>query len=565
VISRENFVGRRRQLQNCLRTLKTDQEKVGVLLHGMGGLGKTSIVSRLWDRLPNFEKVFWREKTIDEACLIKKLRDKLIEPSQMDLIRYLENSEVSLKSRLKYLFSQLAELGEKTFLFIFDDFEWKLEPREGRYILKSEVFPILSALILAIRDTGTEHKIIITCRYHFDSELLNFFYKQGLEPLRKSELNKKLRRLEHFNSQKIPEDLRERSLTFAAGNPLLLEFLNDEVLGEQDAQAKLTELEQSPELWKNKIIWEELYQLIDEPLQQVLSHCLVYEIPVPMTALEVVCESLPNYKQQLQRGVDLGLIELSPEPKEKDRVYRVSRILPHIIPNIKRPKDETLLSFLCGKAGDKLYQLWGKQKNENGEQWSEIFRLSLADKQNPKRFREQFSKMLCVQFNVSSDLNYERELRIKKNELSSEYLFKDLEDYLRKNKWIEADEETAWIFYQYEAMAREGCATLCDLKKIDQLWLDYSNGKFGILIQKNIYLSMAETNNNYDDLWGEFCNSVGWSAAEVGLDYIGYFPLRLHCRVIEEECEDSEGKLWVGGGGWENIPSFSQRFVDFYE
>jgi hypothetical protein len=63
VISRENFVGRRRQLQNCLRTLKTDQEKVGVLLHGMGGLGKTSIVSRLWDRLPNFEKVFWREKT----------------------------------------------------------------------------------------------------------------------------------------------------------------------------------------------------------------------------------------------------------------------------------------------------------------------------------------------------------------------------------------------------------------------------------------------------------------------------------------------------------------------
>lgn len=31
VVKREEFVGRRRQLQNCLRTLKTDFEKVGVV------------------------------------------------------------------------------------------------------------------------------------------------------------------------------------------------------------------------------------------------------------------------------------------------------------------------------------------------------------------------------------------------------------------------------------------------------------------------------------------------------------------------------------------------------
>jgi len=136
VISRENFVGRRRQLQNCLRTLKKDQEKVGVLIYGMGGLGKSSIASRLWDRLPDFEKVLWWRQ-IDEAYLIWKLQDKLIKPSQIDLIPYLENSQFPLKSRLKYLFDQLADLGEKPFLFIFDDFEWNLEPREGHYILKS--------------------------------------------------------------------------------------------------------------------------------------------------------------------------------------------------------------------------------------------------------------------------------------------------------------------------------------------------------------------------------------------------------------------------------------------
>jgi hypothetical protein len=208
VISRENFVGRRRQLQNCLRTLKTDQEKIGVLIYGMGGWGKSSIASRLWDRLPDFEKILWWRQ-IDEPKLIKKLSSKLIKPELREVRTILEAMDDGLEVKLAYLFSQLAELGEKPFLFIFDDFEWNLEPRDGCYILKSEVVPILEAVISAIRETGTEHRVIITCRYCFHSELLDSFYEQGLEPLRKAELIKKLSRLGNFNSQKIPEDLRE--------------------------------------------------------------------------------------------------------------------------------------------------------------------------------------------------------------------------------------------------------------------------------------------------------------------------------------------------------------------
>ena len=122
VASREEFVGRRRQLQNCLRTLKTDYDKVGVLLHGMGGWGKSSIASRLWDRLPEYEKILWWRQ-IDEPYLIKKFKDKLIQPQTRELITNLEDYQLELKSRFAYLFSQLAELGEKPFLFILDDFE----------------------------------------------------------------------------------------------------------------------------------------------------------------------------------------------------------------------------------------------------------------------------------------------------------------------------------------------------------------------------------------------------------------------------------------------------------
>ncbi len=525
VAKREEFVGRRRQLQNCLRTLKTDYDKVGVLIYGMGGWGKSSIASRLWDRLPEHEKILWW-RHIYEPYLIKKFKDKLIKPQTKELVNDLEDYQLELKSRLAYLFSQLAEQGEKPFLLILDDFEWNLEPREGRYILKPEVAPILTALVEAIQDTGTENKIIITCRYEFDYDLLEFFFSQGLEPLRKAELTKKLNRLEHFSSDNLSEDIRNRALNLADGNPRLLEFLNNDILGREDTEAKLTKLEQSPELWKDKIIWSELYELIDKPLQEVLSCCLVYEIAVPMAALETVCDSLPNYQQQLQRGLDLGLIEMSAEPREEDRVYRVSRILPHIITNIRLPETAEVYS-LYRKANEKLYQLWGKQENKSEEKWREIFRLLLADKDNPQRFRKGFSQMLTVQYNREADKALESELRQLKNELSEENFYSQLEDYLRQDDWKKADEETTWLFYL--VMVQQGYKhwqELCGqfpseiLNKIDELWVNYSQGHFGFSIQKRMGEGMGgELPLDDYDTWEKFGKLVGWYVANDWRDY----------------------------------------------
>ena len=560
VVSRENFVGRRRQLQNCLRTLKTDQEKVGVLLHGMGGLGKSSIASRLWDRLPDFEKILWWRQ-IDEPTLITKLSSKLIKPELREVRTILRAMNDGLEVKLAYLFSQLAELGEKPFLFIFDDFEWNLEPREGHYILKSEVVPILEALILAIRETGTEHRIIITCRYRFDSELLDSFYEQGLEPLRKAELTKKLNRLKNFNSDRISEDVRERALNLADGNPRLLEFLNNGILEEQDAEAKLTELENSPELWKNKIdkiIWEELYQLIDEPLQQVLSHCLVYEIPVPIAAFERVCESLPNYQQQLQRGLDLGLIEVSSEFQEGDRFYRVSRILPHVIPQIQLPPVPEVYG-LYQKAHEKLNQLWENKTNRSEEQWQEIFRLLFADKGNPERFRQGFFEMLAVQYNIEADRALENELRKLEGELSQDNFCDQLEDYLDQGNWREADKETAWLFYSvmiqedyqdwYELCRKFPNTTL---NEIDQLWFDYGEGNFGFRTQKRIWESLGGDSDGDYDTWTHFEERLQWDA-EIYSDYPeGYFPTQ-YARRSSARGGIGSVSCHEGVGGWKVI------------
>jgi len=367
-------------------------------------------------------------------------------------------------------------------------------------------------VILSMRKS---YRIIITCRYEFDSDLLEYFYKQGLQPLKGSELTKKLNRLDNFQSDKLTQNLRERALNLADGNPRLLEFLNNDVLSKQDAEDELTKLEQTPELWKEKIIWEELYQLIDELLQKILSYCLVYEIPVPMVALEAVCNELPNYQQQLKRGLNLGLIEVSPEVKEENRVYRVSRILPHIITNIQLPETPKVY-FLYQKAHEKLHQLWGNEQNYDEEQWREIFRLKFANRENPERFRQGFAQMLAVQLNSTADQAFEFELRQYVDHLREDGLCEALENYLKQKHWKKADEETAWIFYQVmvkekykdwdELLRNFPCETL---RNIDRLWLENSNNTLGISIHSRIYQSLSREGN-----WQQFCDGVWGSRSK---------------------------------------------------
>ncbi|MBE9082842.1 GUN4 domain-containing protein [Tolypothrix sp. LEGE 11397] len=491
VATRETFVGRRRQLQNCLRTLKTSSEEIGVLIHGMGGLGKSTIAARLCDRLSDHETIIWWRQ-IDESNLVSKLADKLRNAEQRKALR--EGTQ-ELKYRLRDVFSELNQNNEKPFLLIFDDFEWNLEHRQGKYILKSQVTEVLQTLVWAIKETYTAHRIIITCRYIFESDLLQSFYKQPLESFRKSDLQKKLIRLKAFNSREIEPNLIERAKALADGNPRLLEWLNDEVLSKSDPETKLIQLEGSPQDWKGKIVWEELYEQIDPLLEKVLSYCLVFEIPVPKSALEAVCESLSGYSEQLSRAIELGLLEVSSEVKELERVYRVSRILPHIIPNIQLPHQPKVYE-LCQQGSRELYKLW--EDEENKEKWYEIFRLFFAHNENPLKFRQGFSQMLAAQWNPEAAEVFEAELRKGKEELTKNNLYTQLENFLQQQQWKEADIETTWIFYQI--MVLEGYKYwnqfLREFPKeisseIDRLWMKFSNGHFGFSVQKQIWESVS--------------------------------------------------------------------------
>jgi hypothetical protein len=96
------------------------------------------------------------------------------------------------------------------------------------------------------------------------------------------------------------------------------------------------------------------------------------------------------------------------------------------------------------------------------------------------------------------------------------YDYTQLRDLLAKQKWRQADEETAKAMLKVAGREKEGCLRAedienfpCeDLQTIDCLWVKYSNGKFGFSVQKEIYQSLGR-DEDYETV-KKFADMVGW-------------------------------------------------------
>ena len=375
VPSREAFVGRRRQIQKCLKALNLDL--VGVLIHGMGGLGKSSLASRLCDRLTQFDKIVWSGK-VDEASLLSKLGDKLPKLQREALQR--DNDE--LKYRLRDLFLALEEMAiasEKQesggklqpFLLVLDDFENHLESRRNSgWVLQREMARILEALVWAITETNAPHRLILTCRYDFDSQQLRNFYKQSLDGFKGADLQKKCSQLKAFAPEsKVDEKLKSPAQKLADGNPRLLERLNLVLLAEQlDVTAILAQIDQTTAEFREDILNQELLKQLSPELTNMLELALVYHLPVPRAGIAAVCSGIVDVETNIDRAIALGLLEVSP-----DSSLRVPRIL-----GLNLPEDR---DGLHREAAEFLYRLWLEEaESSTEEQRLEIHRLAMLGK-----------------------------------------------------------------------------------------------------------------------------------------------------------------------------------------
>ncbi|MBW4627875.1 MAG: GUN4 domain-containing protein [Brasilonema octagenarum HA4186-MV1] len=96
--------------------------------------------------------------------------------------------------------------------------------------------------------------------------------------------------------------------------------------------------------------------------------------------------------------------------------------------------------------------------------------------------------------------------------------YTQLRDLLAAGNWKQADEETARVMLAVAGREKQGWLDVkhidnfpcLDLRTIDQLWVKYSNGRFGFSVQKRIYQSLGGTKQHDEKIWKAFSDRVGW-------------------------------------------------------
>ena len=143
-----------------------------------------------------------------------------------------------------------------------------------------------------------------------------------------------------------------------------------------------------------------------------------------------------------------------------------------------------------------------------------------------------------------------------------------LRDLLKQQKWKKADKETAQVMLVAAGIEKEGWLDAdsldnfpCeDLRTINQLWLHYSNGKFGFSVQKEIYEELGGTREYNDKVWVNFADRVGWRK---GGNWLHYSQLTFNLNAPSAHLP-GVAHLFSGvrhGVGVFNSSSLAQRLV----
>jgi hypothetical protein len=96
--------------------------------------------------------------------------------------------------------------------------------------------------------------------------------------------------------------------------------------------------------------------------------------------------------------------------------------------------------------------------------------------------------------------------------------YTQLETLLKAKKFKEADEETRSVMLAVANRQSNGYLRVEDaenfpckeLRTIDNLWLKYSQGKFGISVQQEIYKNLGGTKQFNLKVWESFGDRIGW-------------------------------------------------------
>lgn len=353
VASAAEFVGRRRQAQRILRAFR-DREAAGVLVHGMGNLGKSSLAARIASRMPHHETVVLFERydalAVFEAVL-KALPPRLVANVEHTWRDAVMRDDRKLADALRDLLEgpfrcEDAETKARPILLIVDDLEQilaKPQPGEAATPVEPSYTAVLAAIITAFAEAdSTDSRLLLTSRYTFTlgdgrgGDLADRLLWVPLPPMDAVQRDKQMRAAAVLAAQATAGDgaidvgrsgqIAQRIKAAAGGNPGLQEILSRPLLkGEADAAERAVAAvegylasgqvpaEQSAAIeFFQRVSLETYRAMLTMPEATQLRAATLFSLPVPRPAFHAAGAALgvADAEAALGRLEGLGLVDL---------------------------------------------------------------------------------------------------------------------------------------------------------------------------------------------------------------------------------------------------------------
>ncbi len=265
---------------------------------------------------------------------------------------------------------------------------------------------------------------------------------------------------------------------------------------------------------------------------------------------------LQRYKQEFTKAIQAGY---PLDESVRDGLKNFQRSLELTNEDVTQI-EEPILAQAKTRYQEKLQEEESERRRREAERVKQLElqkqRQQAEQAERQKKQQQSRSKALVKSRDETDDLTSVRGVDYTK-----------LRELLAAGKWKEADEETAKRMLEVANREEEGWLRVedidnfpCeDLRTINQLWVKYSNGRFGFSVQKEIYLGIGGTREYNGEIWKKFCEQVGWRKKGFmgfGGKWLSYSELTFELRDTTPKGHLPSVLLWglwcrglvVGGG-----------------
>jgi tetratricopeptide (TPR) repeat protein len=217
-VDRRGFVGRRaeiRALWNCLNP-HADSPRPGAIVHGVGGIGKTTLVAHVLDLLQDHVDFVPIDRRLDSETLLAAMRST--HPVLANALGSVRSDEA-----LDVLLTRALDQVDRPLVFVLDEFERNIRDGVADALLSHGAAQALSALITALLRSRRRHRLVVTSRYRPLLPEIDRLTDVPLSPLDGTSLKFKINRLRA--EARLDESTVQTIMDVARENTWLLDSL----------------------------------------------------------------------------------------------------------------------------------------------------------------------------------------------------------------------------------------------------------------------------------------------------------------------------------------------------